>query len=199
MPDLKPTGETGVSTRAKLNELCAPPSQNSQLLKFTLTTINQPQLLQIANSLKQYWQSVGVTVDINAVSIVDLKPIIKNRNYDALLYGEALGAEPDLYPFWHSSQKVDPGLNLSSYENKDVDLLLKEAREAIDPNVKKEKYEKLQNIIINNAPALFLYNPDYIYWVAQNIQGVNTTKIIDPAKRFSNVTNWFIKTKRTWK
>lgn len=199
LPDLKPTGETGVSTRAKLNELCAPPSQNSQLLKFTLTTINQPQLLQIANSLKQYWQSVGVTVDINAVSIVDLKPIIKNRNYDALLYGEALGAEPDLYPFWHSSQKVDPGLNLSSYENKDVDLLLKEAREAIDPNVKKEKYEKLQNIIINNAPALFLYNPDYIYWVAQNIQGVNTTKIIDPAKRFSNVTNWFIKTKRTWK
>ncbi|MDO8530035.1 MAG: ABC transporter substrate-binding protein [bacterium] len=199
LPDLKPTGETGASTRQKLNELCVPPSQNSQLLKFTLTTINQPQLLQIANSLKQYWENIGVLVEIRAVSIVDLKPIIKNRSYDALLYGEALGARPDLYPFWHSSQKVDPGLNLSAYENKEVDLLLKEARETLDENVKKQKYEKMQNIILNNAPALFLYNPSYIYWVSEEVQSVDTIKIIDPAKRFSNITNWYIKTKRTWK
>ena len=196
---LKPTGETGASTRKKLNELCAPPSQNSQLLKFTLTTINQPQLVQIANSLKQYWQNIGVEVEIRAVSIVNLKPIIKNRSYDALLYGEALGARPDLYPFWYSSQKIDPGLNLSAYENKNVDLLLKEARETLDENVKKQKYEKMQNIILSNAPALFLYNPSYIFWVSKKVQNVDTAKIIDPAKRFGNITNWFIKTKRTWR
>ncbi len=198
LPDQKPTGEVGKSTRQKLNELCVTQSSNSQPLKFTLTTINQPQLLQVANLLKDYWQSIGATVDINAVSITDLKPIIKNRSYDALLYGEALGAKPDLYPFWHSSQKLDPGLNLSSYENKDVDKLLKEARETIDESIKQQKLEKLQNIIINNAPALFLYNPNYIYWVSEKVQGIDTTKIIDPAKRFSNITNWYIKTKRVW-
>ncbi len=199
LPDQKPTGETGKSTRQKLNELCVAPSPNSQPLKFTLTTINQPQLLQVANLIKDYWQSIGVTVNINAVLITDLKPIIKNRSYDALLYGEALGAESDLYPFWHSSQKIDPGLNLSSYENKDVDKLLKEAREIIDESIKQQKLEKLQNIIINNAPALFLYNPDYIYWVSEKVQGIDTVKIIDPAKRFSNIMSWYIKTKRVFK
>ncbi|MEK7124145.1 MAG: hypothetical protein AAB877_00450, partial [Patescibacteria group bacterium] len=61
------------------------------------------------------------------------------------------------------------------------------------------KYEELQNIIISEAPALFLYNPNYIYWVLEKIQGVDTAKIIDPAKRFANVTNWYLKTKRVWK
>jgi len=198
LPDLDPTGETGVSTRAKLNELCITPQPNSQTLKFTLTTVNQPQLIAVANLLKSYWQSVGVAVEINALPITELKPTIKTRSYEALLYGEALGSEPDLYPFWHSSQKFDPGLNLSSYENKDVDKLLKEARETMDDSIKATKYESLQEIIINDAPALFLYNPDYVYWVSPKIKGIDTEKIIDPAKRFSNITQWFVKTKRVW-
>lgn len=199
LSDLDPTGETGVSTRKKLNDLCLPKAPTVQPLKFTLTTINQSQLIRVAEILKSYWQKVGVSVDINAVSLTELKAIIKTRSYEALLYGEALGSEPDLYPFWHSSQKVDPGLNLSSYENKEVDKLLKEARETLDKEVKAQRYEKLQSMIINDAPTLFLYNPDYIYWVSEEIKGIDTEKIIDPAKRFSNITNWYIKTKRIWK
>lgn len=199
LPEENPTGEVGKMTRAKLNELCTMPQENSQLLQFTIVTINQPQLVQVANSLKNYWQKVGVTVDINAIEISELRSVIKERNYDALLYGEALGSEPDLYPFWHSSQKIDPGLNLSEYENKDIDTLLKDARETLDSNEKQIKYEELQDIIIEDAPALFLYNPDYIYWISAKIKGIETTKIVDPSKRFSNVENWYIKTKRIWK
>ena len=80
-----------------------------------------------------------------------------------------------------------------------VDKLLKEARETLDQGVKAQKYEKLQDIIIADAPALFLYNPDYIYWVSEEIHGMDTEKIIDPAKRFSNITNWYSKTRRVWK
>ncbi|MEK7061905.1 MAG: ABC transporter substrate-binding protein [Patescibacteria group bacterium] len=199
LPNENPTGEVGKMTRTKLNELCITPQANSQLLQFAIVTINQPQLVEAANLIKDYWQKVGVTTHITAVEISELKSIIKERNYDAFLYGEALGAEPDLYPFWHSSQKNDPGLNLSAYENKDVDILLKDARETLDNNEKQTKYEKLQDIIIEDAPALFLYNPDYVYWVSAKIKGIETTKIVDPAKRFSNITNWHLKTRRVWK
>lgn len=199
LQETAPTGEVGKATRQKLNELCITPQDNALLLRFTLVTINQPQLAQTANFLKDSWQKAGVTIDIKAVEISELKSIIKTRDYDALLYGEVLGLEPDPYPFWHSSQVNDPGLNLSAYQNKSADQLLKEARETLDITVKQEDYEKLQNIIIDDAPALFLYNPDYIYWVSQKINGVNTTKIVDPAKRFSNISEWFIKTKRVFK
>ena len=164
-----------------------------------MTTINQPQLLEVATILKKQWEAVGATVTINTVSITDLKPLIKSRNYDALLYGETLGMEPDLYPFWYSTQKQDPGLNLSLYENKEVDKLLKDARQTLDQNIKQQNLEKIQTAILNDAPALFLYNPDYVYWVTQATQGISGGKIADPAKRFININSWYMDTKRAWK
>lgn len=199
LPDTNATGETGPGTRTKLNQLCLAPQSNSLPLQFTLTTINQPQLVQTANLLKDYWQKTGVTVQIKTVELSELKDIIKNRDYDALLYGEALGSEPDLYPFWHSTQINDPGLNLSEYQNKNADQLLKDSRETLDSQTKAQKYEKLQDTILTNAPALFLYNPNYTYWVSEKIKGIDTTKIVDPAKRFENIINWYINTRRIWK
>jgi len=199
LPDSKPTAEVGPGTRAKLNDLCLTKEDNFIPLEFTLATINQPQLVQVANLLKDYWQAVGINVNLNIVEISELKDIIKNRSYDALLYGEALSNYPDLYPFWHSTQINDPGINLSAYQNKDADQLLKNARETLDLSLKQQDYEQLQDIILTDAPALFLYNPDYIYWVSNKIKGVDTTKIVDPAKRFENISNWYINTRRVWK
>jgi peptide/nickel transport system substrate-binding protein len=199
LPDVPSTGEVGTGTRKELNTVCFATQGNSIPLQFTLTTINQPQLVALANLLKTYWQKVGVTVQINAVDASDLQDIIKNRDYDALLYGQALGMSHDLYPFWHSTQINDPGLNLSEYQNKNVDQLLKDARETLDNQEKAQDYEKLQDTILTDAPALFLYNPDYLYWASEKVQGVDTTKIVDPAKRFENIVNWYVQTRRVWK
>ena len=199
LPDTDSTGEVGSGTRKELNRLCLTPQNNSLPLQFTLTTINQPQLVDTANLLKDYWQKVGIIVQIKTVELSELKDIIKNRDYDALLYGEALGSLPDLYPFWHSTQINDPGLNLSEYQNKNADKLLKDARETLNEEIKAQKYNQLQNTILSDAPALFLYNPDYIYWVSEKVKGIDTTKIVDPAKRFENIQNWYVNTRRVWK
>lgn len=196
---VKGTGMVGPKTRAKLNELCAPPSQETLLLQFTLTTINQPQLIEVAEILKTQWGKIGVSVEIKTLDISELKQIIKERNYDSLLFGEVLGSIPDPFTFWHSSQKNAPGLNLSGYENKEADKLLKEARETLDKNIRKEKYEKFQNILIEDAPSVFLYSPDYLYLVSNKIKGIASKKIVNPAKRFSNIENWYIQTRRVWK
>ena len=37
-----------------------------------------------------------------------------------------------------------------------------------------------------------MYNPDYLYWVSEKVKGIDTTKIVDPAKRFENITNWYV-------
>ena len=58
---------------------------------------------------------------------------------------------------------------------------------------------ELQEIIIEDAPAIFLYSPDYIYAVSQKVKGINVEKIADPSKRFLQIEEWFIKTKRVWK
>ena len=124
---------------------------------------------------------------------------IKPRAYDALLFGEVLGEIPDPLPFWHSLQKKDPGVNLAVYENKDVDALLEQARQTFDEGQRKEKLGQLQDILLQDAPAVFIYRPNFLYLTSGKIKGVETGLIVDPSKRFSDITEWYINTKKVWK
>jgi len=194
------TGMVGNATRKKLNELCAKPIEEILNLDFSLITRDQPILIEMANILKEQWKSLGANLQIKLITEdQQIQDIIKKRDYDMLLFGEVLSFTPDPFPFWHSSQKKDPGLNLALYENKDVDKILEEARQILDSNVRAQKYEGFQNILIADAPAVFLCDPDYIYFVSNEIKGVNIKKIVDPSKRFSEIENWYINTKRVWK
>ena len=116
-----------------------------------------------------------------------------------LLFGEVLEIIPDPYPFWHSSQIKDPGLNLAKYENKSADKLLEAARTSLDEADRAKKYQEFQEILIGSAPAVFLYSPDYVYYVNKNIKGIDMKIIADPSKRFDNIEDWYINTKKTWK
>jgi len=195
----KGTGEVLKSTRTKLNEICFETGEERIPLKFSLITVEQPLLIEVASQLKSQWQTLGIPIDIQTFDISTLeREILRPRNFEALLFGEVLGGIPDPFPFWHSSQKKDPGLNLAGYQNKDCDKLLEEARESLDEAVRKEKLEKFQDYLIGDAPVLFLFTPDYLYFTSKEIKGIKTKIITDPSKRFSGIEEWYIKTKRVW-
>jgi ABC-type transport system substrate-binding protein len=194
------------STRAQLNQLCAPSSEETTVLSFTLTTFEssdtgQPILTKTANLLKKQWELLGFEIKIEVIEekSIFLEEIIRLRDYEMVLFGNALGSSLDPFPFWHSSQVKDPGLNLAEYENKKADSLLELARQTLDEKERKEALEKFQNILIEDAPAVFLYSPDYLYLISKEIKGFSNQVIIDPSKRFSNIEDWYIKTKRAWK
>src|SRR4030042_2826990 len=115
--------------------MCFPPGEEKLQLKFSLVTIDQPLLVEVASILKTQWKAIGVEIEIISVPTSPASQLeddfIKPREYDALLVGGVLGLIPDPFPFWHSSQKKDPGLNLAYYENKDVDTLLEEASRSL--------------------------------------------------------------------
>jgi len=196
----KGTGTLGPSTRAKLNEVCFGNPNELLELRMTLTTVDQDQMKKTADILKKQWSQIGVDLQIQTYSPSDLEQdYIKPRNYDMLLFGEVLKAVPDPFPFWYSSQAKDPGLNLALYENKLADELLEENRKLSDPKQRKEKLEEFQEMIIKDIPAIFLYSPDYYYFTSLDIKGVTPKKLVDPSKRFSDIEEWYIKTKRVLK
>jgi len=195
----KGTGTVGPSTRKKLNAICFGDPDETLELKITLITIDQPRMKEIANILKEQWGRAGITVEIESYSLFRLEQdFLKPRDYDCLLFGEVLGAIPDPFPFWHSSQVNDPGLNLSLYENKTADGLLEDNRKLSDPEKRKEKLEEFQNVLIEDNPAIFLYSPDYSYFTSSQVKGVTSKKLVDPSKRFLDIENWYIETKRIW-
>jgi peptide/nickel transport system substrate-binding protein len=121
---------------------------------------------------------------------------IRPREYDALLFGEVLGANPDPFSFWHSSQADDPGLNLSLYASPRVDALLEAARQTIQGEAREEALEDAASTLTQDLPAIFLYNTHYLYILPRKIKGVVLEELATPSQRFEHVGEWYIDTAR---
>lgn len=175
-------------------------SKNNVLLKINLVTTDWDELNQTAQILKSQWEKIGAIVEINTYSISDIQQnYIRPREYEALLFGQVSGGDPDPYSFWHSTQKKDPGLNLSLSGTSDTDKLIEEGRMEFDKNKRSEIYADFQEKLNDEIPAVFLYSPKYIYPLNKSIEGINIETLIAPSERFSNINNWYIKTKRVRK
>jgi peptide/nickel transport system substrate-binding protein len=174
--------------------------KNKQQLKVTITTTDRPEYVRTAELVKEEWEAIGVHTDIQTLSSSSIQQIaIRPRNYDVLLFGEILSAQPDPYPFWHSSQAKSPGLNFSMFSDKSVDTLLEKGRQTLDNQARAQLYNDFQAKVLELKPALILYRPFYIFVAKNSIHGADLQYVDRPAGRFNNVSNWYVKTKRVWK
>jgi len=174
--------------------------KNDKTLKIVLTTAERKDFTRVAQIIKNNWEELGIEVELREISANQIqREIIRGRDYEALLFGTIIGFDPDPFPFWHSSQAEAPGLNLSLYANRKADKLLEEARQIDNPEERAKKYLEFQNILTEDIPAIFLYNPYYSYFVDKDIKGIEISRIITPSGRFSDIENWYKKTKRVWK
>lgn len=195
----KGTGKVGGMTRDALNEICYQGPRETTVLKLNLTTSDKFPLIDIAENLKEQLKRIGIELEIEQASLADFQTkILTERDFEVLLFGEALGQLADPFPFWHSSQKDYPGLNIAGYNSKNADKFLEQARETSDEQLARQSLEQFQETVINDLPAIFLVQPNYFYFLSPKIKGFGAEKITEASKRLSNIEEWYIKTKRIW-
>lgn len=90
-------------------------------------------------------------------------------------------ADYGLYPLFHSGQWAPVGWNRSFFKNERVDELLVIGRTTADPEIRKDVYREAMEIIMYEAPWLFLHNPMWITGVRTEVRGFvgHPTRIID--------------------
>jgi peptide/nickel transport system substrate-binding protein len=166
-------------------------SAKTQTLAFTLATANVPELRAAADYLKREWARMGAQVTVQVYEQGDLSQnVIRPRKYDALLFGEVVGRELDLFAFWDSSQRNDPGLNIALYANATADSALDTMRQTQDENQRKVAYQAFANELAKDIPAVFLYAPDFVYTVPNDLQGLDLGFIETPSDRYLSVAEW---------
>ena len=124
--------------------------------------------------------------------------VIRPRKYDALFFGEVVGRELDLFAFWHSSQRNDPGLNIALYANSTADSALEDLRKTADQDARAVLYKKFEAELAKDIPAIFLYAPDFVYTIPQDVYGLNVGFIGTPSDRFLSVQSWHRETDYVW-
>lgn len=189
---------TGTTTDTR-SMLVKKTKKQTTTLAFTLTTANVPELKAAAQAVADDWRSLGAEVKVEFFDQGDLATdVIRPRKYDALLFGEVVGREPDLYAFWHSSQRNDPGLNVALYTNAAVDKLLEKARAEIDPAVRAAETAEAAAKISAETAAIFLYAPHLTYVTEPKLHGVTLSQAGSPSDRFAGVQSWYLQTERVW-
>lgn len=174
-------------------------TKDGKMLVFSLATADAPELIATAGALAAQWRAAGIQVVTAVYPLADLNTnVIRPRNYDALLFGEVVGREADLFAFWHSSQRMDPGLNLSLYANTKTDALLSQARMETSHTARGSLYSEFSGILVNDKPAVFLYAPDFLYVVPEDIRGMALGTMTTPAERFFGAYRWYTQTERIW-
>jgi peptide/nickel transport system substrate-binding protein len=169
-------------------------------LTITLTTVDTQENITVAQIIKKDWESIGVATELEIVPASEIQQKkIRPRDYGAFLYGEILGQDPDPFPFWHSSQNQESGLNLAMFSSRRVDELLEKARTTNDVQQRGDLYVEFQDILAEEVPAVFLYSPTYTYVVDAKVKGIETKTIFTPADRFTDVAAWYMDTERRFR
>ena len=197
-----------VDSQIKLSSYPALPERNEEAAKakikeiageepiiVNIVTVNSGFLPKITEELGRELNELGVsaTTTIYEEDQEFVSNIIAKRNYDILVYEIELGSDPDLLPYYHSSQASATGLNFSNYRNALVDDLLLGARDTIDENLRIKKYETFLGYWVNDVPAIGLYQPSLTYYYNKNVRTFsNDVRIVTALDRFCDLNNWAV-------
>ena len=177
------------AAKAKIAELMG----EAGTVRLDVATVNAGYLPNVTNALAEELRALGFEVDVSVYEENQefINNVIAKRSYDILVYEIELGADPDLLPYYHSSQAVSSGLNLSNYKNVVVDDLLLGARDTMDANLRMKKYEAFLKYWVDEVPAIALYQPNLTYYYNKNVRTFgNDVRLVTVMDRFSDVTNW---------
>lgn len=173
--------------------------KSTELLSITIKTSNTGLFEKTANIVADEWRKLGVEVQIEQYEQSGLvESVIRTRDFQALLFGLDINRTEDMYPFWHSSQKDDPGLNISQYTNITVDNLLEKAKTAKDQTERDKAITKINHIISQEIPAIFLFAPNMTYVIDKDISVASMNKLDKPSDRFMNINDWHANSENLW-
>lgn len=175
----------------------APSDGTPNELAVTITTVQNPEFVRAAEIIAAELGAIGIRTDVKPVEDASFyADVVSPKTYQVLLTGTLLGIDPDPYPFWHSSQTKENGLNFALYANRNADTLLETARKTVNTDDRAKAYRDFQDLIAADVPAVFLYQSTYAYAISTKIKNVRIDRIVSPADRFAEIESWYTKTKK---
>ncbi len=164
--------------------------RNGQRFEFELL-VNQGNEVRAktAEIVQRRLAELGISVKIRVIEwAAFIKEFINKRRFDAVILGWTIPMDPDLHDVWHSSKTGPSELNFVSYRNAEVDDLLERGRGTFDRAERKRCYDRIQEILAEDQPYLFLYVPDALPIFNARVRGIDPA----PVGIGHNVIKWYV-------
>ncbi len=142
-----------------------------------------------AEIIQKRLAEVGIKVKIRILEWASfVNDFIGKRRFEATILGWTIPQDPDIYDVWHSSKTGPDELNFVSYRNREVDRLIEKGRGTFDQRERKACYDRIQEILAEEQPYVFLYVPDALPIVSARIHGIEPA----PLGISYNFIRWYV-------
>jgi peptide/nickel transport system substrate-binding protein len=174
-------------------------------LSLTITTTKDDQYEKIASGLAEQWRNLGMAITVNVIDTSQpganfVQNILQPRSYDVLVYELLIGADPDVYAYWHSSQISSTGYNFSNYSNPTADAALVSARSRSEPELRNAKYKTFARQWLEDVPAIGIYQPVVIYAANQHVVSLESSMpFVTPSDHYATVLDWSVRQRTVYK
>ncbi|MCK9368386.1 ABC transporter substrate-binding protein [Candidatus Dojkabacteria bacterium] len=168
-------------------------STDGKILSFTLAYLQNDNNDVLVNKIKEMYEKEGIIITLAPNTYEQItKETLASRDFDLILYEVEVSIDPDQYNLWHSLKSDYPGLNISGYKFTRIDAYLERGRQQQKQAERFETYKNFQKALINDCPAIFLYEPKYFYITLSKLSGFDGTDVLFPQDRFKNIADWSI-------
>lgn len=151
-------------------------------LEFSLTVnANNQTRVAVAENLKNQFASFGVPITINYLSPDNYSNAINNKKYDMLLTGIQNSYSPSLKTFFGEG-------NIANYYNAEIADIMNIIENTSDENVLYEKYLRILDIYLEEAPYIGLYRETDVIVYNQSLVGNITANSFNI---FYNIEKWY--------
>lgn len=159
--------------------------------------LKNPEYSHVAKMLADQWRQLGIDVQLNEFNPATsadqtfAQSVLQPRRYDVLINQLSIGADPDVFPYWHSSQANPFGLNFSNYTNPSADDALLSARLRDEPELRAKKYAAFATQWLQDVPAIGLYQSTVVYAHTTSTTAITPHTILPTiVDRYSNILYW---------
>lgn len=158
--------------------------------EFTIRTNMGNKLREKTATIIQWrLRNIGIKVNIEVIEwSAFINEFIDKRRFEAVMLGWSIGIDPDQYDIWHSSKTREKEFNFVSYNNPEVDELLEKGRRTFNIEERKKAYFRIQEILADELPYIFLYVPDATPIVHARFKGIKPS----PIGISYNLREWFV-------
>ena len=136
-------------------------AKNGRPLAFSLVTPTSSRNRgRMAVLIQEQLRGLGIAVEIESLDNAAFLTRMNDRSFDAALGGWRLDPAPGIRQTWGTAGSRAPGgTNFGSYESPEFDLHVDSALSTMDPVVAHAHMRRAYEVIIRDAPAVWLYEP----------------------------------------
>lgn len=131
---------------------------------------------QFGQILQAEMKRVGIDLELTMLDSSQAVTRILAGNFEAAFLNWELDPDPDLFGMFHSTQVRPYGQNIAAFANAEVDRLIVQAREELDPSVRKELYWRLHEILMDEQPYTWTVQVSVKWAINKRVRGVATSR-----------------------